>query len=76
MKKVNEILEWFNLHCGDRLVISRVDATNKFNIRDAKTGGLLASNLSEHLLKRELEEQERILSFGGNKFFQLINIIG
>ena len=76
MKNINEILGWLNLHCGDRLVISRVDATNKFNIRDAKTGGLLASNLSNHLLKKELEEQERILSFGGNKFFQSIKITG
>tara|TARA_R100000700_G_C3082667_1_gene87620 strand:+ start:245 stop:475 length:231 start_codon:yes stop_codon:yes gene_type:complete len=76
MKKINKILEWLNLHCEGRLVITIVEDTNKFNIRDVKTGELLASNLSKHLLKKELLEQETILSFGGNWFFQSIKITG
>ena len=66
MKKVNEILEWLNLHCGDRLVISRVDATNKFNIRDAKTGGLFASPhiIPSHVINPSLKVKYFLCSCG------------
>ena len=61
--KENKKLDWLNIHCDNRFFITTTECETKFNIRDRKKE-LEFTNLSRHLLNKELDALEWELSQG------------
>ena len=59
---IDKKIEWLNLHCKNKFVISINEDNKKFNIRF--NNKKIIKDLSKHLLNKELDEFERKLSFG------------
>ena len=63
MKTIDKKLDWLNAHCDNRFFITTTECETKFNIRDRKKE-LEFTNLSRHLLNKELDALEWELSQG------------
>ena len=72
MDKINKKLWWLNLQCKNDFIVTINEDNEKFNIRF--NGKKIRKNLSLHLLKKELDDFERKLSFGKDldKLFKVL----
>ena len=66
MNKIEKKLNWLNIHCNHRFFITMTECETKFNIRD-KQKELESTNLSKHLLNKELDRLTHLLDFGNLK---------
>ena len=64
MNKEQKKVHWLNLHCKNKFVITQNETNKKLNIRF--NNKKIRQNLSKHLLNKQLDIFEKLLSFGKN----------